>query len=1417
MAVTIIFMADAGDANNSQLGQRLFGGDGSDYLYAYTPEISASQYVLMGDQLFGDADGDTLNGNLRREILVGGAGDDLLRGDYLDGPTYKTNSTADQTGGADRMFGDGGEDKLYGGGGDDEMWGGSDTDYFDGQKGADTQYGGGGNDLFVVSAMNILQLGTDVIDGHFGNFPGDTTADDNATDVLIINGSQNNDVIGLSQTIPGVGQQPQLRIDYESNVAVNRTILVDLRNSFGKLLVEQFQVAGLAGNDTIGFAGVHPTLLPLKPNTVAFDVTQIAARGDWTSTLEGNSGDDIIIGSKGRDRAAGGPGSDTIFGFAGDDRLIGDNGDGFTTDVDRLYAGQGNDDLTGGQGTNYLYSWSLDPGAVGIDFGIFVDSSGNLVNNSAGGTLKQESTGLNRMLGNEGIDHMYGGTVLDFMYGRGGANTLYRANGTPFESMGDSIPGDEWKEYAKETGQVWYIGGTNANDEISVNFVTEPGLLSDHHLITRLTDNNGNVSFDAQVRLDFAATDADGNAIWTPNDLLADYAALRELTGNETLTDLDKLEIKRLETNLVSKLLPPEGDFQAIIIDALAGNDKIIVGPTVQKSVWIDAGDGDDQVTIRGGNVILADKAEIGKTNRLVGRNDTAALAYPLTVPTSGVQFDGLTIDHPGDIDWFKFTLPSLVGNLEVRSASPIDALSVQVFAMDGVTLRASATGLQTARITLPSGLVAGTEYLLRIQTNKTPTVYGIAFNLGAIGPIPVVDLGVRSKAIRRDIILGGRGNDILMGGPGEDWILGGDGNDVISGGLDRGAGDLLLGGAGDDTFQIIPDQLPLHGNQPNTVFDPATRTYLPTMNDEIDGGSGTDRMLFVGGNLDRRGFEVPDFAALRYNTGFHRYEFTSLVWDIGQQSFALDPNNPGNYLREYLFYQTNNVENTQIELQAGDDTFHADPSYLFPLAPGVASSEEWGIKLGNYQQGATEAGLNISGGPGTDQLFGGALEDTINGGPGNDIIWGSQGNDKLFGDGGNDQIFGLKEAVVNGTVTGASNPGNPIVITTSDTGGLVSGQQVTITGVLGNTNANGTYYINVLSMTTFSLYTNQTLTTARFGNAPYTSGGSWTTIPVAPRTPNQVTGRPSFGFSESYEYELAAPFFALPEAGRAGIDLNALRPIAHYSFDSSSAIGNDESGRGYTAVPTNITYASTGLRGGSAQITDQSSVFKIGAAGVDLGSAWTASAWFKGLVDSPNFNTLFRGFVTDHQIILDANTSNLGVYGPSGFVDSGYDLTPTALASGWHQLTAVGAGSSINFYLDGKLVGTANQQVSNNVYAIGNVQSGGQKFADQLDEVYLFNKALTAAQVAEHYTTTQLIEPSFENAAFGFEGAGPNEHLSRLTKIGDFNGDGLDDFIASSDTTSYILLGPVKIDAMVRIDQYADIIIDHASLARCA
>lgn len=73
--------------------------------------------------------------------------------------------------------------------------------------------------------------------------------------------------------------------------------------------------------------------------------------------------------------------------------------------------------------------------------------------------------------------------------------------------------------------------------------------------------------------------------------------------------------------------------------------------------------------------------------------------------------------------------------------------------------------------------------------------------------------------------------------------------------------------------------------------------------------------------------------------------------------------------------------------------------------------------------------------------------------------------------------------------VTGATNA-SPIVITTDAAHGYVDGRRILVWNVGGNTNANGIYYVDVLSTTTFALYTDIALTTPRAGNAGYTSGG---------------------------------------------------------------------------------------------------------------------------------------------------------------------------------------------------------------------------------------------------------------------------------------------------------------------------------------
>ena len=646
---------DAGTAG-VQAGQRLWGGGGADVLFAFAPTTNAgAETLLVGDELHGGHGNDQLHGNLRQELLFGDGGKDDLRGDSLAGPNYAFNIDAALVGADDRLFGGDGEDHLFGGGGNDIMWGGKNSDLLEGQDGNDQMFGGSDIDLFILDTDPAYVLHNDAIDGHFGNQSFDDDDDDHATDIVQILGTENDDEIRLFEFGDG-----RLGVHYLSEIGsvppFDVTLPVAWRSAVGVPLVEQFRISGLAGDDKIGF----------EAGPTALNLSALSGRSnDFVGVFDGGEGGDTLFGGAARDRLDGGAGNDTLFGFGGDDRLFGHDGAVLlSSDHDVLFGGAGNDDLIGGTGTNDLYAWSFDPEAnVDLDlfttFGVFVDGSGNLFDDDEGGTLDPEDTGLNRVIGGPGDDRLYGGTGLDFLFGNGGNDKLFSADGTQFENLDGALAGDAWKEYARSTDKVWFVGGTNLNDEISVNFVTEPGLLADRHIVTRLTNNGGNFSFDLQVRLDFDATDENDNLIWDAADVIADLQALKSADPNLRQQRFDELVLN-------GGLLPDEGDFLAIIIDALDGDDEITVGPTVQSTVWVDAGAGNDRVEIKAGNAILIDQTE--RPTRNDGPNE--AYDLPSAVPNAadgeplnrGVQFSGLTIDNPSDVDWYKFALANVAG-----------------------------------------------------------------------------------------------------------------------------------------------------------------------------------------------------------------------------------------------------------------------------------------------------------------------------------------------------------------------------------------------------------------------------------------------------------------------------------------------------------------------------------------------------------------------------------------------------------------------------------------------------------------------------------------------------------------------------------------------------------------------------------
>lgn len=93
----------------------------------------------------------------------------------------------------------------------------------------------------------------------------------------------------------------------------------------------------------------------------------------------------------------------------------------------------------------------------------------------------------------------------------------------------------------------------------------------------------------------------------------------------------------------------------------------------------------------------------------------------------------------------------------------------------------------------------------------------------------------------------------------------------------------------------------------------------------------------------------------------------------------------------------------------------------------------------------------------------------------------------KVYGvDGPINNGSGSASKMETGSITGATNA-SPVVITSAGHG-LKVGQYVKVSGVLGNTGANGSYIVSAVTTDTFSL-------SGSTGNGSYTSGGTWTTV----------------------------------------------------------------------------------------------------------------------------------------------------------------------------------------------------------------------------------------------------------------------------------------------------------------------------------
>ena len=271
------------------------------------------------DTLTGDANANVLIGSGGTDTLNGGEGNDTLYGDWAtddtSGATYGLryyDVSSSSYWGDDILNGGAGDDVLVGNGGDDTLNGGA---------GADTLTGGAGNNTFVITSN--------------GGGDGSAAEGDTITDF-----TDGTDAIGFDTSL-----------------------------TFGNLTIES------SGSNTVIKNGSN--YLATISGVSSSSITAVDFQSTSTSalTLNGTSGDDILIGGAGNDTFNGLGGSDTLMGWAGNDTFNITNKSGAYADT--VTGGAGNDVLS----INYSGISSM------ADFTTNLTNSTLTLTDASGGTI----------------------------------------------------------------------------------------------------------------------------------------------------------------------------------------------------------------------------------------------------------------------------------------------------------------------------------------------------------------------------------------------------------------------------------------------------------------------------------------------------------------------------------------------------------------------------------------------------------------------------------------------------------------------------------------------------------------------------------------------------------------------------------------------------------------------------------------------------------------------------------------------------------------------------------------------------------------------------------------------------------------------------------------------------------------------
>lgn len=726
--------------------------------------------------------------------------------------------------------------------------------------------------------------------------------------------------------------------------------------------------------------------------------TLIPGTDGYTTSFNGTSSNDIILGDSSNEQINGLGGNDFIDGGEGHDSIQGGDGNdtlsGGISGSDTLTGGNGNDvfkiNLPGGYytwetaitdftiGTDKLdvsafgisevetLKWLRDDSASSLTYDIYRDSADVHITFNGLWLDSLSTSDVILSTANSGNDsiNVSGYTTRFDLFGGAGNDTITGTNGW---YQGDRLFGEQGNDLLSGLDNDDTLVGGSGNDTLIGGEGNDFLVGGDGNDVLKgggdadtLIGGNGADIFEVSSNFqnndpediikDFDATE--GDKLDLRNFKISDINTFREL-----VTDVNNLHIRYegnyLDTSVTNVSLAALSS-TSLLLNTTSTNDVL----SASYSSDLFGGLGNDTLTGSSGS------------DRLFGEqgNDSA------------IGNDGDDSIYGGD---GNDTLDGGTGNDVVRGGNGDDLFKVSNDASEDIWYGGG--GVDTIDYTLMSNTVkinlglTGNQLTVS-STTRYDRIAGVENVVGGQSNDTITGSSLNNFLNGNngnDIVNGGAGNDTIEGGAGNDSLNGGDGFDTLSF-ISASAGVTVALGSSTAVYAVATSStgadsvLSFEGLEGSAFNDKLTGNSSANT---LDGGLGYDTMTGGAGNDVYRVNSTGDIVIENANTSTANYGIDKIESTI---SYSLvDTDGVGTL--------GGNIENLTLT--------------------GTASINGTGNNLKNYLIGNSAA----------NNLSGGADNDTLSGGAGNDLLVGGTGKDYLTGGTGND-IFDFNSLSEMGT-----------------------------------------------------------------------------------------------------------------------------------------------------------------------------------------------------------------------------------------------------------------------------------------------------------------------------------------------------------------------------------------------------------------